>query len=151
MPVLRLSEVFRQADASRTVVNARRINQGAMPDLNAPAGDSDFYFVPAEDPETAVQRILELVRTRIPKRFGLNPTRDIQVLCPMNRGGVGARSLNIELQAALNPARRTQGRAFRPEAGELVASFDGGRRPTASASSTRWFPPTPPPSTRARV
>ena len=65
---------------------------------------SDFYFVPAEDPETAVQRILELVKTRIPKRFGLNAIRDIQVLCPMNRGGVGARSLNIELQAALNPA-----------------------------------------------
>jgi len=75
-----------------------------MPDLSAPAGDSDFYFVPAEHPETAVQRILELVKTRIPKRFSLNPIRDIQVLCPMNRDGVGARSLNIELQAALNPA-----------------------------------------------
>ena len=75
-----------------------------MPNLSAPAGESDFYFVPAEDPETAVQRILELVKARIPKRFGLNPIRDIQVLCPMNRGGVGARSLNIELQAALNPA-----------------------------------------------
>jgi len=74
-----------------------------MPDLRAPAGNSDFYFVPAEDPEIAVQRILELVKTRIPKRFGLDPIRDIQVLCPMNRGGVGARSLNIELQNALNP------------------------------------------------
>ena len=74
------------------------------PDLSAPAGDSDFYFVPAEDPEIAVQRILELVKTRVPKRFGLNPIRDVQVLCPMNRGGVGARSLNIELQAVLNPA-----------------------------------------------
>jgi exodeoxyribonuclease V alpha subunit len=80
------------------------VNQGAMPDLSVPAGDSDFCFVPAEDPETAVQRILELVKTRILKRFGLNPIRDVQVLCPMNRGGVGARSLNIELQAALNPA-----------------------------------------------
>jgi exodeoxyribonuclease V alpha subunit len=68
------------------------------------SADSDFYFVPAEDPETAVQRIRELVKTRIPRRFGLNAIRDIQVLCPMNRGGVGARSLNIELQAALNPA-----------------------------------------------
>ena len=57
-----------------------------------------------EDPETAVARIIELVKTRIPKRFGLDPIRDIQVLCPMNRGGAGARSLNIELQAALNPA-----------------------------------------------
>jgi exodeoxyribonuclease V alpha subunit len=99
-----LTEVFRQAAASRIIINAHRINQGAMPGLSAPAGESDFYFVPAEDPETAVQRILELVKTRIPKRFGLNPIRDIQVLCPMNRGGVGARSLNIELQAALNPA-----------------------------------------------
>jgi exodeoxyribonuclease V alpha subunit len=103
LPVVRLTEVFRQAAASRIIVNAHRINQGAMPGLSAPAGDSDFYFVPAEDPETAVQRILELVKTRIPKRFGLNPIRDIQVLCPMNRGGVGARSLNIELQVALNP------------------------------------------------
>ena len=104
LPVVRLTEVFRQAAASRIIINAHRLNQGAMPDLSAPAGESDFYFVPAEDPETAVQRILELVKTRIPKRFGLNPIRDIQVLCPMNRGGVGARSLNIELQAALNPA-----------------------------------------------
>ena len=58
----------------------------------------------AEDPEIAAQRIVELVKIRIPKRFGFDPIRDIQVLCPMNRGGVGARSLNIELQAALNPA-----------------------------------------------
>jgi exodeoxyribonuclease V alpha subunit len=60
--------------------------------------------VQADDPETAVTRIVELAKTRIPKRFGLDPIRDIQVLCPMNRGGVGARSLNIELQAVLNPA-----------------------------------------------
>jgi exodeoxyribonuclease V alpha subunit len=56
------------------------------------------------DPETAFPRIIELVKTRTPRRFGLDPIRDVQVLCPMNRGGVGARSLNIELQAALNPA-----------------------------------------------
>jgi exodeoxyribonuclease V alpha subunit len=60
--------------------------------------------VQAEEPEIAAQRIVELVKTRIPARFGFDPIRDIQVLCPMNRGGVGARSLNIELQAALNPA-----------------------------------------------
>src|SRR5205823_8310509 len=80
------------------------INQGLMPDLSSPGTESDFYFVPADDPATAVSRIIELAKTRIPKRFGLDPIRDIQVLCPMNRGGVGARSLNIELQAALNPA-----------------------------------------------
>jgi exodeoxyribonuclease V alpha subunit len=104
IPVVRLTEVFRQAAASRIIVSAHRINQGLMPDLAAPAGDSDFYFVTADDPETAVTRIVELTKTRIPKRFGLDPIRDIQVLCPMNRGGVGARSINIELQAALNPA-----------------------------------------------
>ncbi|RZN33494.1 ATP-dependent RecD-like DNA helicase [Bradyrhizobium sp. Leo121] len=104
IPVVRLIEVFRQAAKSRIIVSAHRINEGGIPDLRKPDGDSDFYFVEADDPETAVQRIVELVRTRIPKRFGLNPVRDIQVLCPMNRGGVGARSLNVELQAALNPA-----------------------------------------------
>ena len=104
VPVVRLTEVFRQAAQSRIIASAHRINQGAIPDLSKPEGDSDFYFVQADDPETAVPRIIELVKTRIPRRFGLDPIRDIQVLCPMNRGGVGARSLNIELQAALNPA-----------------------------------------------
>jgi exodeoxyribonuclease V alpha subunit len=103
VPVIRLTEVFRQAAQSRIITNAHRINQGAIPDLSAPGTDSDFYFVPAENPETAVPRIIELVKTRIPRRFSI-PIRDIQVLCPMNRGGAGARSLNIELQAALNAA-----------------------------------------------
>jgi exodeoxyribonuclease V alpha subunit len=104
VPVVRLTEVFRQAAESRIITSAHRINQGLMPDLSRPEGDSDFYFVQADEPESAVQRIIELVKTRIPQRFGLDPVRDIQVLCPMNRGGVGARSLNVELQAALNPA-----------------------------------------------
>src|SRR6187455_3241850 len=104
VPVVRLTEVFRQAAQSRIITSAHRINQGSIPDLSPPEGDSDFYFVQVEDPQTAVARIVELVKTRIPKRFGLDPIRDIQVLCPMNRGGIGARSLNIELQAALNPA-----------------------------------------------
>src|SRR5215467_11660788 len=103
VPVVRLTEVFRQAAQSRIITSAHRINQGSMPDLSPPGTESDFYFVQADDPETAVARIIELVKTRIPKRFGLDPIRDIQVLCPMNRGGVGARSLNIELQTALNP------------------------------------------------
>ncbi|MGA8323345.1 MAG: ATP-dependent RecD-like DNA helicase [Xanthobacteraceae bacterium] len=104
VPVVRLTEVFRQAAQSRIITNAHRINQGSIPDLSAPEAESDFYFVQADDPESAVGRIIELVKSRIPRRFGLDPIRDIQVLCPMNRGGVGARSLNIELQAALNPA-----------------------------------------------
>jgi exodeoxyribonuclease V alpha subunit len=104
VPVVRLTEVFRQAAKSQIIVSAHRINDGVIPDLRKPEADSDFYFVEANDPETAVGRIIELVKTRIPRRFGLDPIRDIQVLCPMNRGGVGARSLNIELQKALNPA-----------------------------------------------
>jgi exodeoxyribonuclease V alpha subunit len=104
VPVVRLKEVFRQAAQSRIITSAHRINEGSIPDLSPSETKSDFYFVQADDPETAVSRIIELVKTRIPRRFGLDPIRDIQVLCPMNRGGVGARSLNIELQATLNPA-----------------------------------------------
>ena len=104
VPVARLTEVFRSAAWSRIVTTALGINWGAIPDLSRPEGQSDCYFVAAEDPEIAVLRIVELVKTCIPRRFGLDPVRDIQVLCPMNRGGAGAHSLNIELQAALNPA-----------------------------------------------
>jgi exodeoxyribonuclease V alpha subunit len=102
VPVVRLTEVFRQAAESQIIVNAHRINQGLMPHI-APADSGDFYFVDAADAEEGVRKLLAIVQERIPKRFGLNPIRDIQVLCPMNRGGLGARSLNIELQNALNP------------------------------------------------
>ena len=83
---------------------AHNINKGIMPDLRRPQSDSDFYFVAAAEPEKAVSTIVNLVKRRIPERFGFDPIRDIQGLCPMNRGGVGARSLNVELQSALNPA-----------------------------------------------
>jgi exodeoxyribonuclease V alpha subunit len=73
-----------------------------MPDL-APAEGGDFYFVDTADAEEGLRKLLAIVQERIPKRFGFDPVRDIQVLCPMNRGGLGARSLNIELQNALNP------------------------------------------------
>jgi exodeoxyribonuclease V alpha subunit len=102
VPVVRLTEVFRQAATSRVIVNAHRINRGQMPELAAVEG-SDFYFVDAADPEEAARKLVTVVRDRIPARFGLDAVRDIQVLCPMNRGGVGARSLNIALQDALNP------------------------------------------------
>src|SRR5947209_683510 len=102
VPVVRLTEVFRQAAESRIIVNAHRINQGLMTDLVLPES-GDFYFVDATDAEEGVRKVLAIVRERIPKRFGLDPVRDIQVLCPMNRGGLGARSLNIELQKVLNP------------------------------------------------
>jgi exodeoxyribonuclease V alpha subunit len=112
VPVVRLTEVFRQAAQSGIVTSAHCINRGSIPDLGASGADADFYFVPVDGPETAVPRIIELVKTRIPKRFGLDPIRDVQVLCPMNRGGIGARSLNIELQAALNPAREPKVERF---------------------------------------
>jgi len=103
VPVVRLTEVFRQAAQSRIITTAHQINQGRIPDLGKVEGETDFYFMPADDPEDAVPRIINLVGKHIPRKFGLDPIRDVQVLCPMNRGGVGARSLNIELQAALNP------------------------------------------------
>jgi exodeoxyribonuclease V alpha subunit len=102
VPVVSLTEIFRQAALSRIISNAHRINQGSMPDLSRSDAESDFYFVAADTPDAAVSRIVELTKSRIPKRFGLDPIRDIQV--PMNRGGVGARSLNTELQSAINPA-----------------------------------------------
>jgi exodeoxyribonuclease V alpha subunit len=89
--VVRLTEVFRQAAQSRIITTAHRINQGSIPDLSPPGTDSDFYFVQGGEPEVAVERIVELVKTRIPRRFGLDPVRDIQVLCPMNRGGASAK------------------------------------------------------------
>jgi len=101
VPVVRLTEVFRQAAQSRIITNAHRINQGQMPELTAPDG-SDFYFVEAAEPEDAVRKLLAVVRDRVPARFGLDPVRDVQVLCPMNRGSLGARALNGELQRVLN-------------------------------------------------
>jgi exodeoxyribonuclease V alpha subunit len=102
VPVVRLTEIFRQAAESQIVVNAHRINQGQMPDF-APVERGDFYFVDAAAAEEGIRKLLAIVQNRIPQRFGLDPIRDIRVLCPMNRGGLGARSLNIELQKALNP------------------------------------------------
>jgi exodeoxyribonuclease V alpha subunit len=106
VPVVRLTEVFRQAASSRIIVNAHRVNRGEMPELVAPAeGTPDFYFVEIDTPEDGAQKIIQLVSQRIPQRFGLDPVRDIQVLCPMNRGIIGARGLNLELQKVLNPPR----------------------------------------------
>jgi len=104
-PVLRLREVFRQAAASRIVRCAHEINEGQLPDLATEDG-SDFYFIETAEPEDAVQRILTLVRERIPKRFGFDPLREIQVLSPMHRGQLGARAMNLALQEALNPPAR---------------------------------------------
>src|SRR5690349_17890715 len=102
VPVVRLTEVFRQAAASRIITNAHRINRGLMPDISRDP-EGDFHFVACSGPEDGVAKLLAVVKERIPARFGLDPVRDVQVLCPMNRGGLGARSLNLELQKLLNP------------------------------------------------
>ena len=109
MPVTRLTEIFRQAAKSRIITNAHRVNKGHMPELTLSKDEeTDFYFIDAAEPEDAVSKIVELVKTRISRRFGLDPIRDIQVLCPMQRGAVGARSLNVELQKALNSGNANQ-------------------------------------------
>ena len=104
VPCVRLVKIFRQAEKSLIVQNAHRINAFELP-VVPEAGDtsSDFFVVEKREAEEARRVILELVTTRIPRRFGLDPVRDIQVLTPMNRGPAGTIILNDELQAALNP------------------------------------------------
>jgi exodeoxyribonuclease V alpha subunit len=102
VPTACLTEVFRQAAQSRIVVNAHRINRGQMPELNNQSKEClDLYWVEADEPNDAAHKIVEIVRGRIPAQFGFDPIRDVQVLGPMNRGRVGARALNLDLQAAL--------------------------------------------------
>jgi len=103
IPTVKLTEIFRQAASSRIIVNAHRINRGDMPLKNEGTDLTDFYFIPAESPEEIHDKLLQVVTERIPKRFGFHPVRDIQILTPMNRGGLGVRSLNVELQQRLNP------------------------------------------------
>ncbi len=106
VPVVRLTKIFRQASRSRIIVNAHKINEGIMPELgpaDAEAPGQDFFFIEREDPEQALAAILDLVTTRVPRRFGFDPLSEIQVLTPMHRGVVGAVNLNQRLQAALNP------------------------------------------------
>ncbi len=108
----RLTEVFRQAAASRIVVNAHRINRGRPPQAPSDDADSDFYLIRCETPEDVHARLLRAVAERIPARFGLDPVRDIQVLTPMNRGGLGARALSIALQELLNPTAQPRIQRF---------------------------------------
>ena len=105
VPCVRLREIFRQAAQSLIVTNAHRINDGEPPISAPPGSNSDFFVVERRDPERARATVIELVTSRIPGRFGLDPVRDIQVLTPMRRGPAGAVALNEALQAALNPAR----------------------------------------------
>jgi exodeoxyribonuclease V alpha subunit len=102
VPVVRLDEIFRQARASAIVVGAHEVNAGRVPAFSADEA-GDFFFVERPDPERAVDTILDLVANRIPRRFGLDPRRDVQVLVPMQRGVLGVGSLNRRLQELLTP------------------------------------------------
>jgi exodeoxyribonuclease V alpha subunit len=104
---VRLNEIFRQAERSRIVVNAHRVLSGETPE-SADKDDerADFFVIARRDPDEAASTLLELVLERIPRRFGLSPERDIQVLTPMHRGPVGTILLNQRLQEALNPGGR---------------------------------------------
>jgi exodeoxyribonuclease V alpha subunit len=104
LAVVRLTEIFRQAEASWIVRAAHQVDQGQVPD-SAPAGQGDFYFVEADTPEAILERVVTIVRDRIPARFGFDVLRDIQVLTPMNRSTLGAGHLNARLQEVLNPPR----------------------------------------------
>jgi exodeoxyribonuclease V alpha subunit len=101
-PTVRLTHVFRQAAASLIVENAHHINAGKPPRV-AKDPNADFFVIERRDAIAAKATVLELVRDRIPSRFGLDPVRDVQVLTPMHRGDAGAMALNESLQNALNP------------------------------------------------
>lgn len=116
VPTARLTEIFRQAATSRIIVNAHRVNAGELPEIpdgTADAAESDFFFIEREEPARIAETVAELVAVRIPARWGLDPAREIQTLCPSHRGPVGTRELNTRLQARLNPPRPAEASAER--------------------------------------
>ena len=109
VPVVRLTEIFRQAAQSQIITSAHAVNRGELPELEVAEGtESDFYFFQRDQPEAILKTLVQLVRERLPAKFKLDASRDIQVLCPMNRGSLGTQNLNVELQAALNPPAETK-------------------------------------------
>ena len=104
---VRLTRIFRQSATSAIIANAHKVNKGILPDLNFRKDNSDFYFIEAKRGDDIIDKIITIVCDRIPKKFNLNPVDDIQLLCPMQRGGAGAKSLNTELQKVLNPNYET--------------------------------------------
>lgn len=104
--VVRLTEIFRQAQKSLIVTNAHRIRQGWMPIVESVDADGDCFWIDRATPEEVVETIVQVVGKRIPSRFGLDPVADVQVLTPMNRGQLGTESLNLRLRDLLNPEGR---------------------------------------------
>jgi exodeoxyribonuclease V alpha subunit len=131
IPRVRLNKIFRQAQESGIVVNAHRVNAGQFPRLR---GYPDFFFFACEDTEQAAALTVDVATSRIPRKFGLDPRRDVQVLAPMHRGPAGAGNLNLLLQQELaphrdgQPERRHGGRVFRPgdKVTQLRNNYDKG-------------------------
>jgi len=98
--VVRLETIFRQAEGSYIIHNSHRINQGEFPLVNQ---GNDFFLFKQDEPEQAAALVVDIVKNRIPHKFGLDPLDDVQVLCPMHRGAAGVANLNRLLQEALNP------------------------------------------------
>lgn len=114
VPAIRLTQIHRQAEDSRIIVNAHRINRGEPPAWGSKGEDSDMFLFPTGDAVRAVQHIVELVTTKIPGRFGLRSLRDVQVLAPMRDGTAGVHNLNAKLQEALNSPSGHKTRVERP-------------------------------------
>ncbi|CRX39451.1 ATP-dependent RecD-like DNA helicase [Estrella lausannensis] len=113
--VTHLNEIFRQAQGSRIVTNAHKINEGIYPDIQNRSG-SDFYFIEAKEPEDVLKEIITLVVDRLPQKFGFKAREEIQVLSPMKKGVVGTYSLNEVLQGELNKSDKSlirQGATFK--------------------------------------
>ncbi len=110
IPATHLTEIYRQEEGSKIVVNAHAVNHGQMPDLRTPprAVKADFYWLDQDEPERVVELIAKMVSERIPGSFQFDPMADIQVLAPMNRGICGAIALNVKLQDTLNPGPKPQ-------------------------------------------
>ncbi|MDR1133205.1 MAG: ATP-dependent RecD-like DNA helicase [Synergistaceae bacterium] len=102
IPVAELNVIFRQARDSGIIVNAHRVNSGLLPEDRGGARLRDFYIIEQDDPSKCLEIILSLVRDRIPKRFGLDPVEDVQVLTPMHDGILGASNLNAVIRGELN-------------------------------------------------
>jgi len=117
--IVMLTEIFRQAAGSLIITNAHRVNRGEMPVAENPKSEirkpkekgneekenanADFFFIEKDDPRECAETIVKLVAERIPKRFGFDPVKDVQVLTPMHKGECGAANLNRVLQTALRP------------------------------------------------
>ena len=133
LPAVRLTRIFRQAQQSGIVINAHKINAGQQPALT---GFGDFFWFGCDDTEQTAGLVVDIVARRIPARFGLDPRRDVQVLCPVHRGPAGAGNLNQLLQDAL-----TRPATARRNAATAAGSSGSATRSPSCATTTTRAPP----------